>query len=755
MLVRVLLFLSLWAPIVLVSSSGQNIAPAPSGDTPRAAQASPAVPSIALNLFPDSPLPMPRAGLEPPAASVSLVRTTIHVSARSAEISTDNTAPMPYHVEAAQILSSAGTYGDLSRYLQLFPGVVSTSDVTDEILVRGGNPAENLYLVDGIAIPNINHIAIEGTTGGLVSMIDTAAMQSLDFYTGGYDASYEERLSSVVDIHTRELADRRPHLESDFGFVGAGGVSLLPLGQQGSLLISAHHSIVNLFTNDIGIDGVPTYTNLLIRAQLVPSSSDQLTLLSLSGVDSLDITPCDLDADETLTIETQYSGWRTTNGLRWRHIYSPTFFAVLTASDSEQQQDVDQQDQFYQVLKSTRQDAQDLPLVPVYSESSHDGRATLKYDTIFAPGRRWSLMAGTAGMLNRVDYRIAQPLGEQSPLTINPAASDAVTFAPSFLSGETGSYAELTIHPLARWSISSGGRLQSFALGGHLTATSRLHSALRLSPHTGLHAAWGDYAQMPPTIYITAWPQNHELLPIRVRHIVVGADLYSGRFARLAVEAYRKNYSDYPVSTEFPSLSLANVIQTSGQQFLWIPLSSQGTGLAQGVELSSSAHIASHLSGQASIAWARAKFAALDEVLRPGNFDYPLIGNASGSYDSGKRYEASWRYEYTSGHPYTPFLLDASMQQNRPIYDLSRLNAVRGPVYSRFDFQFDRSINLGSRRLILYGGLNNAWNRKNFFGDFWMPRVDAYSSCHHNPENCVTVQYETPRMPNFGARYIF
>ncbi len=696
---------------------------------------------------------MPHAVVESPR--VPLVRTTVHVTANSGEISTDNAAPLPFHVDAAQILASAGTYGDFSRYLQLFPGVVFSSDVTDEILVRGGNPAENLYLVDGIAIPNINHIATEGTTGGLVSMIDTAAMQSLDFYTGGYDASYEERLSSVVDIHTRELTDRRPRLESDFGFVGAGGVSLLPLGQQGSLLISAHHSMLNLFTNDIGLNGVPTYTNLLLRAQLAPSSSDQLTLLSLSGFDSLAITPCDLDAEETLTINTQYSGWRTTNALRWRHIYSPTFFAVLTASDSEQQQNLVQEDQFYQVLQSTRQAAQNLPLIPVYSEFSHDGRATLKYDFVLAPGRRWSLIAGTSGMLNRVNYQIAQPLGEQSPLTIDPAASDAVTFAPNFLSGESGSYAEFTVHPVARWSISGGGRLQSFALGSHFTATSRLHSALRLSPHTGLHAAWGDYAQMPPTVYITAWPQNHALLPIRVRHIVAGADLYSGRYARFAVEAYRKNYSNYPVSTQFSSLSLANMVETFGQQSLWIPLASQGTGLAQGVELSSAAHIGSHLSGQTSIAWSRAKFAALDGVLRPGNFDFPLVGNTSGSYNSGKHYELSWRYEYTTGRPYTPFLLDASMQQNRPIYDLSQLNAVRGPVYSRFDFQADRSIYMGSRRLILYGGLQNAWNRKNFLGDFWMPRVDAYVSCDHNPETCVSVQHEMSRFPDFGARYIF
>jgi len=71
--------------------------------------------------------------------------------------------------------------------------------------------------------------------------------------------------------------------------------------------------------------------------------------------------------------------------------------------------------------------------------------------------------------------------------------------------------------------------------------------------------------------------------------------------------------------------------------------------------------------------------------LRPGNFDYRLVGNTIGTFRSGKHYEASWRYQYTTGRPYTPFLLSQTIQQNRPIYDLSQINSMRGPVYSRLD----------------------------------------------------------------------
>lgn len=703
----------------------------------------------------------PPAALPPSAIHGIALRTTVEVHAITDRLSTDQDSPQPYHATANEIMASAGTHGDLSRYLQVLPGVVFNNDYSDDLIVRGGNPLENLFLVDGIEIPNINHIASQGTTGGLASMIDTAATQGIDFYTGAYDASYDERLSSVVNIHTLLGRSGETHLESDLGFIGLGGVAVTPLGQKNSLLVAAHRSLLNLVTNDIGLGGTPVYSNLLVRDQFNPNRTDAFTVLSLSGFDSIHIVPggwkgvgTGANGLETSTINMQYAGWRTTNGLLWHHTFTNRQIGIFTVTDSEQQEDIQQQDQFYQVQHTNSVIAQTFTPVPVYTQSSRDGRTSLKYDLILNPEGRWSMIAGTSANLNHVNYRIAQPLGEQSPLSTNPANSDADSFSPDFLSGETGSYAEFTVHPTSRWSISGGGRLQTFALGGHVTATPRLYSAFRISEHTAVHAAYGEYAQMPPSVYVTAWPRNYALRPIRARHLVAGADLYSGSHARFGVEAYQKDYRDYPVSTEYPSLSLANMVDELGQQFLWLPFASRGTGFARGVEATAAAHLGTHLSGQANVAWARNEFAGLDGISRPGNFDYPIVGNTSGTWHS-KHYELSWRYSYTSGHPYTPFLLDLSAQQNRPVYDLSRVNALRASVYSRFDFEMDRSFAVGDRTLILYAGLDNAWNRRNFLGYFWMPRAQAYGWCSQDPARCVSEQYDMVRFPDFGARFVF
>ncbi|MFP5228999.1 MAG: TonB-dependent receptor plug domain-containing protein [Acidobacteriota bacterium] len=208
-------------------------------------------------------------------------------------MATEQDAPQAFHATAGEILASAGTHGDLSRYLQVLPGVIFNNDFSDDLIVRGGNPMENLFLVDGIEVPNINHIASEGTTGGLASMIDTVATQNVDFYTGAYDASYDERLSSVVSIHTLAGGNGQTHAESDLGFIGIGGVTVMPLGQKNSLLASAHRSLLNLVTDDIGLGGTPVYSNLLLRAQLNPDPDNAITLLSLSGLDSIRWFPVD------------------------------------------------------------------------------------------------------------------------------------------------------------------------------------------------------------------------------------------------------------------------------------------------------------------------------------------------------------------------------------------------------------------------------------------------------------------------------
>jgi len=465
--------------------------------------------------------------MKPPAnstGSAATVRTTINVEADAGEATQGGTDS--FHANSDEILSSAGTFGDFSRYLQMFPGVVFNSDESNDILVRGGNPIENLYLVDGFPVPNINHISTLASTGGLVAMIDTAATQNVDLLTGGYNASYDERLSSVVEIHTRNWPDAERHLETDVGIVGVGGIGQIPLSSNGSLLLSAHRSVLNLFTDDIGLNGVPIYTNELARARLAPTGRDQIEVLSLGGLDSIGIHPNPLDPAETNPIDTQYGGWRMTNGTRWQHLFKGNFSEALGITDSEQHGNIDQESQL--PVSGVPTSKTPNSSIPIYSEVTNEGTTTLSYDLSSLMHRKFTIVLGSQARVTRVNYSVSQPIGEMSPFSADPQLSDATSFNTVFSTGASGTYAQATWQIYKPLSVSVGGRVQTFALGGYVTETPRASVSYALTDHVTLHASVGKYVQLPPIIYVVSFPQNRDITPIHVRHLLAGADLWKG-----------------------------------------------------------------------------------------------------------------------------------------------------------------------------------------------------------------------------------
>lgn len=93
-----------------------------------------------------------------PARAFGTVQTTVRVDA--GRIVDDDTEGFERRITPAEIESSAGTFGDPSRFMQLLPGVVSDNDERNDFLVRGGNPDENLFVIDNIEVPSINQLVI-------------------------------------------------------------------------------------------------------------------------------------------------------------------------------------------------------------------------------------------------------------------------------------------------------------------------------------------------------------------------------------------------------------------------------------------------------------------------------------------------------------------------------------------------------------------------------------------------------------------
>jgi hypothetical protein len=676
--------------------------------------------------------------------------TTINVAANDPGVTTA-LAPVPTITEQ-EILSSAGTYGDFTRYLQLLPGVVWSSDLSNDLLVRGGHPTENLFVVDGVEVPSINHFSLSGSNGGFTSMIDSTAVGSMTLRDDVYDSNYSSRLSSLVEIQTHELGTAHQSGNLVAGISGAGGLYQRALPHGGSLLLTAHRSIVNLVSNDIGINGVPTYTNGMARVELNPTEKDMVQVFSLTGADSITMTPCQV-VGATSAYQTQYSGWRTTEALSWRHLYSASVTQNLVASYSTTSQTIGQQKQFGAYLDQNG-NCLSVSVEPSYSEDSRIGLSALNYE-LQTTLHGWLLSTGASGKLTTPDASVAQPMGQLSPFSSSTTSSDAISFQRNFSTGQSAAFVQADGGFGTRWKILGGLRMESFALTGGYALDPRLTVTYQINSRQNLHGSINLSSQLPPIMDMISYPVNRTLRPVQVRQEAAGMRLWQARWGTLDMDAYEKDYRREAVSTEYPQLMLSNMVDTLGQAFVWLPLTSAGTAQSRGLELTLRAHWRTRMQGMLSASRAQSTYRALDGIRRPGNYDTPMMATASGNLRLPFGLQLDLRETASSGRLFTPFDLADSNAQSRGIYDLSQINGVRGPVYNRLDMELERDFHARKGVFNLHAGMENAFNRGNLMGYVWLDNCQAGQDCGQNNYEPIQKVDQMGRYPILSLRYEF
>ena len=132
---------------------------------------------------------------------LGVVEISAERQARKTEIQTSVIKITPKQIKQ---IPTIGGEPDLAQYLQVLPGVVFTGDQGGQLYIRGGSPIQNKVLLDGMVIYNPFHSI------GLFSVFDADLIRSADVYTGGFNAEYGGRISSVMDITTRD--GNRKHL---------------------------------------------------------------------------------------------------------------------------------------------------------------------------------------------------------------------------------------------------------------------------------------------------------------------------------------------------------------------------------------------------------------------------------------------------------------------------------------------------------------------------------------------------------------
>ncbi|MFN5679637.1 MAG: carboxypeptidase regulatory-like domain-containing protein, partial [Flavobacteriia bacterium] len=107
-------------------------------------------------------------------------------------------------LSATEIERLPGANRDVSKVIASLPGVAARATFRNDIIIRGGSPGENKFYLDGIEVPNINHFATQGSSGGPVGLLNVNFIREVEFYSGAFPANRANGLSSVLSFKQKD-----------------------------------------------------------------------------------------------------------------------------------------------------------------------------------------------------------------------------------------------------------------------------------------------------------------------------------------------------------------------------------------------------------------------------------------------------------------------------------------------------------------------------------------------------------------------
>jgi hypothetical protein len=583
-----------------------------------------------------------------------------------------------------------GGLEDVARAIAILPGVAQVDGGRNDLIVRGGAPSENLFVIDNIEVPNINHFGTQGASGGPLSFINLDFVENTSFSTGGFGARYGDKLSSVLNITLRDgrkegIGGKATVSASQFGLNLEG-----PLGKDANTLFSARRSYLDFIFKAAGFGFVPEYWDFLSKTSVRLGSKDQLSILAVAALDNVKYFN---DTEDKRFENSRVMGSdqnQIVGGVSWQHLFEQGYSTVTLG-----QSYVD-----YNFRQS------DSNLVRIFSNQSLEHESSIRGDVFLHLFKSTELTTGVQAKL--VDF--------SADIFLRPFETrfgDSLNVDARFKStGFKGSaYAQLS-QVFGKSRLTVGGRVDYFDLIDKYIFSPRVSYTVALSPATNLNWSIGRYSQAPSYIWLAANEQNRLLEFIGVTQYVLGLDHMLRADTKVSLEGYIKRYSDYPASVMRPYLVLANTGAGYGgsedgySSFGLDPLVSRGSGSAQGVELLVQKKLSEvPCYGTVSISYNRAEFKAIDGVERPGSFDQRWIINVGGGYILNEKWEFSAKFRYATGRPYTPY--DQFGYQNPALYNAARIGANHS-----LDVRIDRRWSFGSWTLVTYADIQNIYNRK-------------------------------------------
>ena len=610
-----------------------------------------------------------------------------------------------------EIEKTAGANRDVSKVIQTLPGVGATDPNRNDLIVRGGGPSENVFYLDGIEIPVINHFATQGSSGGTVGVINPDFVSNISFYTGAFPADKGNALSSVMDIKEKDGSKDRLHSKLSVGASDAALTLDGPLGKNTTFIISARQSYLQFLFAAIGLPFLPTYNDFQVKVKTQIDKKNEITFLGIGAIDNDALNlgiknPTESQAYLLAYLPT-YIQWNYTVGAVYKHFADThydtwvlsrnmlrnTNFKYLDNDETKAKTSDYKSDEAENKLRFER-NYPDLPVKLSFGgglKYSHYTNSTsrqiyfnnvvsnLSYNTTiglfgyqaFAQASKelledklkLSFGINTSGI--DFNQNMLNPLNQLSPrFSVSYALSDKFDF-----NGNVGHYAQQPAYTTLGYRNSAGVLVN----------------------------------------------QNENLRYTVSDQAIAGFEYRPMENMRLSVEGFYKSYNYYPLSVA-DGLSIASKGTAFGQVGDE-EIVSTGKGRAYGVEILYKIMEMKKLNITATYTYFRSEFTNSAGEYLSSSWDTRQLLNLIASYKLPKNWNVAARWRFAGGAPYTA-ISSASYYKSvwditkQPILDYSNFNKNRLPDTHQLDLRIDKEFYFKKWVLNFYTDIQNVYNFK-------------------------------------------
>ena len=625
----------------------------------------------------------------------------------------------------------AGSRGDPARMASNFAGVQGADDSRNDIVVRGNSPLGVLWRFEGVDIPNPNHFAIAGTTGGPVSIIDNKYLSNSDFFTGAFPAEYGNSVAAVFDLNMRNGNNETKEYSAQLGFLGTELFAEGPFSgkRRASWLAGFRYSTLQLFNFmhiPIGTQAVPRYMDGAYKIN-IPYKKSNLSFFGIAGKSNIDILVSEYSKEETELYgdsdRDQYFGTSmAVAGASYGHQISSSAYGKAIAAYSWQENHAN-----HQLVYRDINFAIDS-IVPNLNYQYKDQKLSAIYNFYKKIDNRNSFKSGLEAekiFYNHIDSNLNLYTWQWD---------DRYNFKGSsyFIQG----YFQWKHKVSDNFSLNGGVHGQIFTLNKNSKSVEpRFGLTYNLSPKSSLSFGTGLHSQMLPSYQYTyqkLQPSgeflliNHDIGFIRSFHAVLGYDRSAGNNFRIKAETYFQYLFDVPVEIHSSAFSLAN--EGSGfSRFFPDSLENTGTGKNYGVELTLEKFFSNHYFFLITGSLYDSRYTGSDGIERKTDFNGNYVANALAGYEFtiSKRnvLTAGGKITYAGGKLATPVDIPATNAAKEIVYIDSLTNTIRLKDYFRLDLKFAYRVNAKHKKITHEISLDivNILNTKNILGLTYAP----------------------------------